>query len=133
MARIRCDLDECTRTPGTPQPEQHGSPSISRSTHRPTDTTLRSGNRTPDSEIARRADSDQRVVVTKDRDFRDNHLLDHTPHSLLIVTTGNIQNRDLLALFERHIDVIAEYLTDSPLVELSRDRLVAHSSNGTKE
>lgn len=95
--------------------------------------TLPSGNRTPDSEIASRADSDQRVVVTKDRDFRDSHLLNGTPRSLLIVTTGNIQNRDLLALFERHIDVIAEYLTDSPLVELSRDRLVAHSSNDTKQ
>jgi len=46
--------------------------------------------RTPDSEIARRADSDQRVVVTKDRDFRDSHLLNGTPRSLLIVTTGNI-------------------------------------------
>ncbi len=91
------------------------------------------GNRTPDSEITRRADSEQRVVVTKDRDFRDSYLLNGTPRSLLIVTTGNIQNRDLLALFERHIDVIAEYLTDSPLVELSRDRLVAHSSNDTKQ
>jgi len=26
MSRIRCDLDECTRTPVTPQPEQRGSP-----------------------------------------------------------------------------------------------------------
>jgi len=95
--------------------------------------TLPSGNRTPDSEIARRADSDQRVVVTKDRDFRDSHLLSGTPRSLPIATTGNIQNRDLLALFERHIDVIAEYLTDSPLVELSRDRLVAHASSNTKQ
>ena len=72
--------------------------------------TLPSGNRTPDSEIARRADSEQRVV-----------------------TTGNIQNRNLIALFERHIDVIAEYLADSPLVELSRDRLVAHSTNDTRQ
>ncbi len=56
-----------------------------------------------------------------------------TPRSLLIVTTGNIQNRDLLAMFERHPDVIGEYLTGSPLVELSRNRLVAHSSNDTEK
>jgi hypothetical protein len=37
ISRTRCDLDKCTRTPGTPQPEQRCSPSISRSTHRPAD------------------------------------------------------------------------------------------------
>ncbi len=51
----------------------------------------------------------------------------------LIATTGNIQNRYLVALFERHPDVIGEYLTGSPLIELSRNRLVAHSSNDTEK
>ena len=49
---------------------------------------LPDGNRTPDSEIALRADEDGRVVVTKDRDFRDTHLLHRTPRRLLVVATG---------------------------------------------
>lgn len=91
--------------------------------------TLPSGNRTSDAEIARLADSDNRVVVTKDRDFRDSHILKGSPRALLIVTTGNIQNRDLLDLFQRHLNVITDYLAISALVELSRDRLIAHSRN----
>ncbi len=43
---------------------------------------LRDGNRTNDAEIARRADAEDRVVVTKDRYFRDGHLLHSTPRRL---------------------------------------------------
>jgi len=49
-------------------------------------------------ELALAADTEDRVLVTKDRDFRDGHLLRALPGRLLIVTTGNISNRDLLAL-----------------------------------
>ena len=40
---------------------------------------LPDGNRSSDSQIAQRADADGRLVVTKDRDFRDGHLLARTP------------------------------------------------------
>jgi len=53
------------------------------------------GYRTTDPEIASIADDEGRVVVTKDRDFRDSHLLRGVPRRLLIVTTGNISNNDL--------------------------------------
>ena len=52
-------------------------------------------NRSTDREIAERADADDRVLVTKDRDFRDGHLLARTPRRLLVVATGNITNNDL--------------------------------------
>ncbi|MFE3442195.1 DUF5615 family PIN-like protein [Nocardia sp. NPDC059180] len=61
---------------------------------------LELGNRTPDSDIAKRADSEGRVVITKDRDFWVGHLLDRCPRSLLVVATGNIANSALLDLFE---------------------------------
>ena len=35
---------------------------------------LSEGNRTTDQALARKADGEDRVVVTKDRDFRDGHL-----------------------------------------------------------
>lgn len=43
------------------------------------------------------------MVVTKDRDFRDSHLLHNFPRRLLVVATGNIANDDLLALFEANL------------------------------
>jgi predicted nuclease of predicted toxin-antitoxin system len=57
---------------------------------------LSEGNRTTDGAIADIADRDGRVVVTKDRDFRDGHLLGGTPQRLLVVATGNITNVALL-------------------------------------
>ncbi len=55
---------------------------------------LGEGNRTTDAEIIRIADRDERVVVTKDHDFLDGHLLNNAPQRLLLVTTGNIRNDD---------------------------------------
>jgi len=61
---------------------------------------LPDGNRSTDRQIAELADADGRVVVTKDRDFRDGHLLVGSPRELLIVATGNITNDALLSIFE---------------------------------
>jgi predicted nuclease of predicted toxin-antitoxin system len=63
---------------------------------------LPDANRTTDANIAQRADAEDRVVVTKDRDFRDRQLLQTTPRRLLVVATGNISNNDLVALFDQH-------------------------------
>lgn len=46
-------------------------------------THLPDGNRTTDAAIAEFADREGRVVVTKDRDFRDGHLLGGSPRRLL--------------------------------------------------
>lgn len=89
-------------------------------------TQLSAGNRTTDQEITRIADEQGRVVVTKDRDFRDSHLLRHTPRCLLVVATGNISNDDLLALFNEHLAAIVAAFGDAALVELRSGELVIH-------
>lgn len=87
---------------------------------------LRDGNRSSDAEIAAVADEQNRVVVTKDRDFRASHLVRGTPHRLLIVATGNVSNRDLLALFEGHLAALVEALEEVRFVELGPNSLVIH-------
>ena len=72
-------------------------------------------------------------MITKDRDFREGHLLAGKPHALLTVTTGNIANRELLALFEKHLDAIVVFLSSAAFVELSHDRLIAHSRELRRE
>lgn len=53
------------------------------------------GNRTPDPDVTGAADASQRVLITKDGDFVDSHLLFREPAKLLLVATGNISNREL--------------------------------------
>ncbi|WP_063044784.1 DUF5615 family PIN-like protein [Nocardia pseudovaccinii] len=85
------------------------------------------GNRTPDRTIAILADRQDRTVVTKDRDFWIGHVLEGCPRSLLIVATGNITNAALLALVAAHLEQIVGLLSDCSVVEMGRDRLVAHT------
>ena len=93
---------------------------------------LPDGNRTTDAQIAEIADSSDRVVVTKDRDFRDNHLLTRSPQRLLVVATGNITNDTLLALFAKHLDVLVAALDEGDFVEFGVEVLVVHRRRGDK-
>jgi predicted nuclease of predicted toxin-antitoxin system len=75
---------------------------------------LPGGNRTTDEQINDVADREQRVVVTKDADFVDSHVLRGRPAKLLLISTGNISNRDLEALVVPLItDVVREFQTHS--------------------
>jgi len=89
-------------------------------------TELPDGSRTTDGQLVELADGEGRVVVTKDWDFRDGHLLTRSPQRLLVVATGNITNAALLVLFETHLDAIAAALEEADFVELGPDSLVVH-------
>src|SRR5437773_10655883 len=85
---------------------------------------LPGGNRTIDVEIIAAADRDQRVLVTKDADFVDSHLLHGRPAKLLLISTGNISNRDLEALVTPLIpDIVREFGAHS-FLELGRTGIV---------
>jgi predicted nuclease of predicted toxin-antitoxin system len=66
------------------------------------------------------------VVVTKDADFRNSHLLSGTPAKLLVVATGNIANDTLLSHFERSLDAIVQAFQDADFVELQPNALIVH-------
>jgi predicted nuclease of predicted toxin-antitoxin system len=72
------------------------------------------------------ADHDGRIVVTKDADFRNSHLLSDSPKRLLVVATGNIRNADLLELFEARLAEIEEAFILSQYVELTQSAVIAH-------
>src|SRR5580692_4647073 len=75
---------------------------------------LPDGNRTTDEQVNDVADREQRVVVSKDADFVDSHLLRGRPSKLLLISTGNIGNRGLEALLVPLIpDVVREFQTHS--------------------
>lgn len=87
---------------------------------------LQDGNRTPDREVAQRADSGGCIVVTKDRDFRDSHLLSGSPRRLLVVATGNTSNTALLDMFEANLELIVGAFEDADFVEIGPQALIVH-------
>ncbi|MCV7334669.1 MULTISPECIES: DUF5615 family PIN-like protein [Mycolicibacterium] len=87
---------------------------------------LPDGNGSSDAVVAEVADAEDRVVVTKDSDFRHSHLTVRSPRRLLIVATGNISNTALLDLVELRLDDLANAFAGADLVELRSDLLVVH-------
>ncbi len=59
-------------------------------------------NRTTDAEVVEVAEREGRIVATKDVDFVDGHLLRSRPDRLLLISTGNISNRELIDLVRRN-------------------------------
>ena len=86
------------------------------------------GNRTSDRDIRALADLDGRVVVTKDADFVNAHIISGSPARLLLVSTGNTGNDDLEVRLLAQLAPIEESLMASGFVELTQDGLVIHES-----
>lgn len=82
--------------------------------------------RTPDAFLLTLANRDGRVLITKDTDFEISHELGQGPPKLLLITTGNIPNDELLALFTQHEDRLLGLLAQHTFLELSRSQLVVH-------
>ncbi len=82
--------------------------------------------RTTDKELRNISFAENRIIITKDSDFLDSHLIQGIPHKLLLVATGNITNTDLIALFEKYFDSIAQLFNTYDLIELNNDSIIGH-------
>ncbi|MEM6261115.1 MAG: DUF5615 family PIN-like protein [Bacteroidota bacterium] len=90
-------------------------------------TDLPQKNLTPDIEIMMKADREKRIVVTKDKDFLEHRILKGIPDRLLMVTTGNIINRELIRLFEVNFQEIKKLFTDgSKVIEINHESISVH-------
>jgi predicted nuclease of predicted toxin-antitoxin system len=84
------------------------------------------GNATPDNEIIELADRENRIVVTKDSDFVTAFWIKHQPTKLLLISTGNITNAKLEALFILHLPALSEAFVTHDFVELARTTMLVH-------
>lgn len=87
---------------------------------------LTKGNRTPDSWINQLSLAEQRIVITKDADFVDSFWLRQEPWKLLLVSTGNIRNEELIALFQANLEQIAEGFENFDFIEINRTNVISH-------
>lgn len=89
-------------------------------------TDLPNGNRSTDRQVAEAADAEDRVVITKDADLPDSHVLSDAPRRLLVVAMGNIANTPSLELVERWTESLIEAFLEADVVELAADTVVVH-------
>jgi predicted nuclease of predicted toxin-antitoxin system len=82
--------------------------------------------RTKDKEIRKVSTDQDRIVITKDSDFLDSHLIQGIPSKLLFITTGNIINKDLLKLIEKYFKTILQLFEIYDLIEINNEEIIGH-------
>jgi|SRR5690242_6476824 predicted nuclease of predicted toxin-antitoxin system len=87
---------------------------------------LPQGNKTTDQALIALSITSQSVLVTKDSDFVQSFLLKREPWKLLLVSTGNINNDELIKLFQLNITQIEDAFRSFDFVELNRTNLICH-------
>jgi len=84
---------------------------------------------TSDLEIVRVADEENRIVISKDSDFLKLRILQNKPKRLLMITTGNIINKELLQLFEQNFETAKKLFDSYDVVEMNNSFVIGHSFN----
>ncbi len=80
----------------------------------------------PDEEIFKIAFKENRIVISKDRDFLKLRILQHESPQILLITTGNIVNKELMSLFEKNFDNISKLFNSYNLVEMNNNFVIGH-------
>lgn len=79
---------------------------------------------TSDRDIATLADQEERILITKDSDFRDSCILQGTPKKLIKVNLGNIPHTQLTSILLDNLERIATLDERKRfLLEIDPDRL----------
>lgn len=88
---------------------------------------LPEANKTEDLSIAHIADEENRTVITKDSDFLKLYILKIRPQKLLMITTGNIVNKELLILFEKNFETALKLFNSFNVVEMNNFLVMGHN------
>ena len=84
-------------------------------------------NRTRDAEINAISEREQRIILTKDADFVNTFLVYAKPYKSLLVSTGNITNKELEEIFSNNFEQIIEAFRKHDFVEIDRKNITIHS------
>lgn len=83
-------------------------------------------NLTHDSYIIDLSVAEDRILITKDSDFFDHFTLKGTPPKLLMITTGNIVNKELISLFQLNFEKVADLLQQYAVIEMNNTDIIVH-------
>jgi predicted nuclease of predicted toxin-antitoxin system len=82
--------------------------------------------RTTDNQIREISLKENRIIVSKDADFVDSFYIRGIPRRLLLISTGNIRNREFFKLFEDNITQVIELFSHCNLVEMNNQEIIGH-------
>ena len=82
--------------------------------------------RTSDNQIREISIREGRIVVTKDSDFLDSHYIKNIPEKLLLISTGNIRNKELFHLFANNLHQIIQMFATCNCVEIDNTDIIGH-------
>ena len=83
-------------------------------------------NKSTDVEILQVALNEGRIVISKDSDFYESFIVNQKPEKLLLISTGNISNDELLKLLEQNLTSIIDLFKTHRLIEVSRKDIIVH-------
>ncbi len=86
---------------------------------------LEKKNNTTDSEIIDVCIYEGRILVTKDNDFKFSYTMLKMPPKLILVTTGNIGNIELMKIFSENFDSIVEHISKYDFVEINTNSILS--------
>lgn len=88
---------------------------------------LPNGNATSDAALLDYSEENDCIITTKDSDFSASFWLQNRPNKLLLISTGNIRNRELETLLVANFDQLIAALSDHRYVELTREFVIVHA------
>ena len=83
-------------------------------------------NATSDIDINEISIQQERIVITKDADFVNSFLTVQKPYKLLLVSTGNIKNSELEAIFTANLQTFVVLFQQHTYIEINRDSVIVH-------
>lgn len=79
---------------------------------------------TTDADIAKYADENDMILITKDADFRNSFFIKKTPKKLIKINLGNISNNELEKIVSENLTVMESLDTSNPfIIEMDLDRI----------
>ena len=81
---------------------------------------------TTDNQIRKISVDEDRIVISKDSDFFDSYFVKKVPKKLLMITTGNVRNKDLFEMFKNNFHLILEGFNTNDLIEMDNNDLYFH-------
>ena len=81
-------------------------------------------NFTNDITINQLSIKENRIVITKDSDFYNSYFQKSEPYKLLFLKTGNINNDQLINIFNSNITLLLDHLINHDVVELTDKTII---------
>lgn len=90
---------------------------------------LPNSNFTDDEEINSISVDEERVLISKDKDFLESFTVSKRPCKLILVDLGNLRLRSLMDYFRANRDVILQKIAENDLIILEKNRIRVFDQN----